>query len=150
MTSWWRHDDMMTSYDDDVPCFTLTLCHCHFVVFAVCVVPRGGQLSVLGLVRGLPPSSLKFIDSTKPCYSRRHFGHFGIKIVTIWRKMTKLRHFEYLGPATWQTIFRKILTFNVWPFSCAMYTRIIGIVPYTRTLKIIFIDSIYIVHMYYK
>ena len=62
--------------------------------------------------RGLPPSSLKFIDSTTPCNSRRHFGHLGIKIVTIRRKMTKLRQFEYLGPATWRTIFRNMFNFQ--------------------------------------
>ena len=62
--------------------------------------------------RGLPPSSLKFIDSTTPCNSRRHFGHLGIKIVTIRRKMTKLRQFEYLGPAIWRTIFRRMRNFE--------------------------------------
>jgi len=43
---------------------------------------------------------------------RRGVGHFGIKIVTIRRTMTNLRQFEYLGPATWRTIFQKMRNFQ--------------------------------------
>jgi hypothetical protein len=60
-----------------------------------------------------------------------------------------------VGEVCLKRFFEKSVTLNVRAFggfhrSVLCYTRIKGIVPYTRTLKILFIDSIYIVHMYYK